>query len=164
MELVAASYLLGSIGLASGGAVTDGLLRLTGRPLLARRLVLGVSLGVAAVCVGFAGRVASMREAVALMAVSIFFLYLTGAVYWAIIQDTVARKNVGSVGGFVHLLSNLAGVIGPALTGFIVQATHGSYQGAFLLAGAVAVSGALCSIIWIRPPRDHGPSNRVQAV
>ncbi|MCY0389580.1 MFS transporter [Robbsia sp. Bb-Pol-6] len=157
-------WLLGSVGLASGGVVTDLLLRLTGKPLLARRLVISVSLGVAAVCVGFAGRVASMSGAVALMAVSIFFLYLTGAVYWAIIQDTVARKNVGGVGGFVHLLSNLAGVIGPALTGFIVQATHGSYKSAFLLAGAVAVSGALCSIIWIRPPRIGGQANGVQAV
>jgi len=146
-------WVLGSIGLAAGGFVTDLILRITGKPLLARRIVLSVCLGVAAVCVGFAGRVESMEGAVALMSVSIFFLYVTGAVYWAVIQDTVRRENVGGVGGFVHLLANLAGVIGPAVTGFIVQATHGAYGSAFVLAGAVAVLGALCSLIWIREPR-----------
>ena len=146
-------WVLGSIGLAAGGFITDMILRITGKPLLARRIVLSVCLGVAAVCVGFAGRVESMEGAVALMSVSIFFLYVTGAVYWAVIQDTVRRENVGGVGGFVHLLANLAGVIGPAVTGFIVQATHGAYGSAFVLAGAVAVLGALCSLIWIREPR-----------
>ncbi|SOE95909.1 MFS transporter, ACS family, hexuronate transporter [Burkholderia sp. D7] len=155
-------WVLGSIGLAAGGFVTDMILRITGKPLLARRIVLSVCLGVAAVCVGFAGRVESMEGAVALMSVSIFFLYVTGAVYWAVIQDTVRRENVGGVGGFVHLLANLAGVIGPAVTGFIVQATHGAYGSAFVLAGAVAVLGALCSLIWIREPRgDRLKARRV---
>jgi sugar phosphate permease len=148
-------WVLGSIGLAAGGFITDFILRLTGKPLMSRRIVLSVCLGIAAVCVGFAGRVASMQGAVALMSVSIFFLYVTGSVYWAVIQDTVRRENVGGVGGFVHLLANLAGVIGPAVTGFIVQATHGHYGSAFVLAGAIAVLGALCALVFIREPRTQ---------
>lgn len=146
-------WLLGSIGLAAGGFISDFILRLTGRPLLSRKLVLGTCLGAAAVCVALAGRVASTQSAVALMSVSIFFLYVTGAVYWAVIQDTVPREHVGGVGGFVHLLANLAGVIGPAVTGFIVEATHGAYGSAFVLAGVIAVLGAVCSLVWIREPR-----------
>ncbi|RDK03148.1 MFS transporter [Paraburkholderia lacunae] len=146
-------WVLGSIGLAAGGFISDFILRLTGKPLLSRKLVLGTCLGAAAVCVALAGRVASVQGAVALMSVSIFFLYVTGAVYWAVIQDTVPREHVGGVGGFVHLLANLAGVIGPAVTGFIVEATHGTYGSAFVLAGAVAVLGAACSLVWIREPR-----------
>ncbi|MDE1007761.1 MFS transporter [Paraburkholderia agricolaris] len=146
-------WLLGSIGLAAGGFISDFILRLTGKPLLSRKLVLGSCLGAAAVCVALAGRVASTQSAVALMSVSIFFLYVTGAVYWAVIQDTVPREHVGGVGGFVHLLANLAGVIGPAVTGFIVEATHGNYTSAFVLAGAIAVLGAVCSLVWIREPR-----------
>jgi MFS transporter, ACS family, hexuronate transporter len=65
----------------------------------------------------------------------------------------VPREHVGGAGGFVHLLANLAGVIGPAVTGFIVEATHGAYGSAFVLAGAIAVLGALCSLVWIREPR-----------
>lgn len=146
-------WLLGSVGLAAGGFVSDGLLRMTGKPLLSRKIVLAVCLGAAAVCVALAGRVASTESAVALMSVSIFFLYVTGSVYWAVIQDTVPREHVGGVGGFVHLLANLAGVIGPAVTGFIVQAKHGAYGSAFVLAGAISVLGALCSLVWIREPR-----------
>ncbi|MFT4068480.1 MFS transporter [Paraburkholderia sp.] len=146
-------WLLGSVGLAAGGFISDFILRITGKPLLSRKLVLGTCLGAAAVCVALAGRVASTQGAVALMSVSIFFLYVTGAVYWAVIQDTVPREHVGGVGGFVHLLANLAGVIGPAVTGFIVEATHGTYGSAFVLAGAVAVLGALCSFVWVREPR-----------
>ncbi|MDR6449358.1 MFS transporter [Paraburkholderia sp. 22099] len=146
-------WVLGSVGLASGGFISDFILRLTGKPLLSRKLVLSTCLGAAAVCVALAGRVASTQSAVALMSVSIFFLYVTGAVYWAVIQDTVPREHVGGAGGFVHLLANLAGVIGPAVTGFIVEATHGAYGSAFVLAGAIAVLGALCSLVWIREPR-----------
>ncbi|MFM0187479.1 MFS transporter [Paraburkholderia nemoris] len=146
-------WLLGSIGLAAGGFISDFILRLTGKPLLSRKIVLSSCLGAAAVCVALAGRVASTESAVALMSVSIFFLYVTGAVYWAVIQDTVPREHVGGAGGFVHLLANLAGVIGPAVTGFIVEATHGNYASAFVLAGAIAVLGALCSLVWIREPR-----------
>ncbi|KAA1013100.1 MFS transporter [Paraburkholderia panacisoli] len=146
-------WVLGSIGLAAGGFISDLILRLTGKPLLSRKIVLGTCLGAAAVCVALAGRVASTQGAVALMSVSIFFLYVTGAVYWAVIQDTVPREHVGGVGGFVHLLANLAGVIGPAVTGFIVEATHGAYGSAFVLAGAIAVLGAVCSLVWIREPR-----------
>ena len=56
---------------------------------------------------------------------------------WAIIQDTVRGENIGGVGGFVHAVANCAGIIGPAVTGFIVQATgtsvdHGT---AFDIAG-----------------------------
>jgi hypothetical protein len=71
------------------------------------------------------------------MSDAVFFLYLTGSTYWAIIQDTVRGENIGGVGGFVHAVANCAGIIGPAMTGFIVQAT-GAFTSAFVLAGAIA--------------------------
>lgn len=88
-------WLLGSVGLAAGGFVSDGLLRMTGKPLLSRKIVLAVCLGAAAVCVALAGRVASTESAVALMSVSIFFLYVTGSVYWAVIR-TPCRVNTSA--------------------------------------------------------------------
>jgi len=41
-----------------------------------------------------------LAAVVALMAVSVFFMYLTANTYWAIILDTVEPGRVGSVGGF----------------------------------------------------------------
>lgn len=60
------------------------------------------------------------------------------------------KNNVGSVGGFMHFLANTAGIIGPALTGFIVDQT-GTFSGAFLLAGGLAVFASLAVIRFVRP-------------
>ncbi|OWJ64711.1 MFS transporter [Inquilinus limosus] len=149
-------WLLGFVGLALGGFLSDRLFRMTGRALFSRKLVLIGGLGLAAVGVALAGDVSDVVSAVALMSVSIFGLYLTGAIYWAVIQDVVRGENVGGVGGFIHFLANLAGIIGPSVTGFIIQATGGVYTSAFVLAGGLAVLGALASLIFIREPRGAG--------
>jgi ACS family hexuronate transporter-like MFS transporter len=106
---------------------------------------------VAALCIGLAGSVASAGGAVALMAVSVFFMYLTGNTYWAVILDTVDEARVGGVSGFVHFIANCGGIVAPLVTGFIVQAT-GSFVSAFLLTGAIAVLGALAVAVFVRPP------------
>lgn len=145
-------WLLGFVGLAGGGFVADRLYRITGNAVLSRKLLLVVSLLAAAVCVALAGMVSTVEAAVALMAVSVFFMYLTGNTYWAIILDTVERDRVGGVGGFVHLIANTAGIVAPSVTGFMVQATGGSYAGAFVLAGGIAVLGALSVAVFVRAP------------
>jgi MFS transporter, ACS family, hexuronate transporter len=144
-------WLLGFIGLAGGGMVCDAIYRLTGNALLSRKLVLVSGLLIAAVCVALAGTVTSVESAVALMTVSVFFMYLTGNTYWAIILDTVDKNRVGGVGGFVHLIANLAGIVAPAATGYMVQAS-GSFTSAFVLTGAIAVLGALSVIVFVRRP------------
>ena len=145
-------WLLGFIGLAAGGSVSDAIFRITGNAVRARKLVLVVALLIAAICVALAGSVDTVEAAVALMAVSVFFMYLTGNTYWAIILDTVEKDRVGGVGGFVHLIANTAGIVAPSVTGFMVQATGGSYAGAFALAGGIAVLGALSVAIFVRAP------------
>ena len=110
-------WALGSIGVVSGGFLTDAIFRRTGNAVFARKLVLVTCLLIAAVCVALAGLVASVEAAVLLMAVSVFFMYLTGNTYWAIILDTVEPARIGGVGGFVHLIANIAGIIAPSVTG-----------------------------------------------
>jgi MFS transporter, ACS family, hexuronate transporter len=148
-------WLLGFVGLAAGGSVSDAIFRITGNAVRARKLVLVVALLIAAVCVALAGSVETVQAAVALMAVSVFFMYLTGNTYWAIILDTVDKDRVGGVGGFVHLIANTAGIVAPSVTGFMVQATGGSYAGAFGLAGAIAVLGALSVAVFVRAPASE---------
>jgi ACS family hexuronate transporter-like MFS transporter len=144
-------WVLGFIGLAAGGPLCDLLFRLTGNPLRARKIVLVTCLIVAALCIGFAGSVESVSGAVTLMAVSVFFMYLTGNTYWAVILDTVDEARVGGVSGFVHFIANCGGIVAPLVTGFIVQAT-GSFVSAFLLTGAIAILGGLGVAVFVRPP------------
>lgn len=60
-------------------------------------MVLVGGLLIAAVCVALAGSVNTVPAAVALMAVSFFFMYPTGNTYWAIILDTADRGGVGGI-------------------------------------------------------------------
>lgn len=143
-------WVLGFFGLALGGAVSDFVLRRTGRPLFARKVVLATCLMIAALSVILAGLVSTVVSAVALMGSAVFFLYVTGSCYWAILQDTVQKENIGGVGGFVHMIANCSGIIGPLVTGYLVQST-GVFTSAFILAGAIALAGVLCVLIFVRP-------------
>jgi ACS family hexuronate transporter-like MFS transporter len=144
-------WLLGFIGVAAGGPLCDLIFRTTGNPILARKLVLVVCLLVAAVCIALAGSVDTVTAAVGLMSVSVFFMYLTGNTYWAIILDTIEQNRVGGVSGFVHFVANCGGIVAPLVTGFIVQAT-GSFYAAFLLTGGIAVLGAFGVAVFVRAP------------
>ncbi|MMZ63363.1 Hexuronate transporter [compost metagenome] len=145
-------WVLGFIGLAAGGFVSDYVLKKFANKgvLFSRKVILVSCLFVSAVCIGFAGLVSTTVSAVTLVALSVFFLYLTGAIYWAIIQDVVDQNNVGSVGGFMHFLANTAGIIGPTLTGFLVD-TSGTFTPAFILAGGLAIFASLAVVRFVRP-------------
>ncbi|MCA3779366.1 MAG: MFS transporter [Burkholderia sp.] len=145
-------WLVGTVGLACGGAISDGLYRLTGNLLLSRRIVLVTCLLGAGACVAIAGAVQSTQGAVVLMSISLFFLYVTGAIYWAIVQDVVHPARVGGVSGFLHCMGSLSGVIGPAVTGLIVERS-GSFASAFVLAGAIALVGAMLAGVFVRNAR-----------
>ncbi|QWA13021.1 MFS transporter [Sodalis ligni] len=148
-------WIVGFVGLALGGWISDRIFQLTGRLLLSRKIVLVVSLFAAAICVALAGMVSSVVPAVVLMSVSIFFLYITGAIYWAIIQDVVHKSRVGGASGFIHLIGSVSGIVGPVATGYIVQHT-GKFDSAFVLAGVVAALGALLVLVVIKPPKHQG--------
>lgn len=145
-------WLVGTVGLAMGGAISDAIFRWTGKLMLSRKIVLVTCLFATGVCVAVAGSVQTAVSAIALMSVALFLLYVTGALYWAIVQDVVHPDKVGSVSGCMHCVGSLSGVIGPAVTGFLVERS-GSFATAFILAGVVALAGAALAGIFIRDPR-----------
>lgn len=149
-------WLFGTVGLTASGLVCDAISRALGDLLRARKLVLVLSLVAAAVCITFAGLADTLAWAVTFMGSAVLFIYLTGATYWALIQELVQSEHVGAAGGFVHLIANCAGIIGPAVTGFIVRGT-GLFTSAFLLAGAVALAGAVCVAVLV--PRSSSISS-----
>lgn len=147
-------WVVGFLGLALGGFVSDKILKITGRILFSRKLILVSCLLASAICVGLSGVVTNIVPAVALMSVSIFFLYVTGSIYWAIIQDVVHASKVGSVSGFIHLVGSISGIIGPIITGFIVQHT-GKFDSAFILAGVIAAIGSLLVFLVIKDTKKE---------
>lgn len=144
-------WVIGFIGLASGGFLCDLIYRITGRALFARKVVLVGSMVVAAVAVALAGLVSDITGAVALTALAVFAMYLSCNTYYAIILDMVDRRRVGGTTGFVHMIANCAGIVAPVVTGYIVQWT-GSFAAAFVLTGAVALTGAIAVAVFVRSP------------
>lgn len=49
----------------------------------------------------------------------------------------------------MHLLSNLAGIMSPAVTGFIIQ-YGGGYHSAFILASILAVGGMIALFLLVK--------------
>ncbi|MGY4476308.1 MFS transporter [Bradyrhizobium sp. USDA 3364] len=144
-------WALGFVGLASGGFVCDALGRQLGDQVAARKLVMVVCLLIAAVAVALAGMATSLEAVIALIAIAVFFMYLSGSTYWAIILGLVESGRVGGVAGFVHLIANTAGIVAPIVTGVLVERT-GSFASAFVLAGGLAIVGALLVAVLVRGP------------
>lgn len=145
-------WVVGFIGMTLGGVLSDFVLRKTGKPVLARKLVMVSCLGCAALCVGLSGSVTTLYAAVGLMSMALFLLYTAGPSYWSVVLDNVDKNSVGSVTGFLHLCGSLAGMVGPVVTGFIVQQT-GKFDSAFLMAGCVSLTGAVVVFFLLREPR-----------
>jgi ACS family hexuronate transporter-like MFS transporter len=150
-------WTVGFIGMALGGFVSDFIFRRTGNLLFSRKIIIVVSLAIAAVAVAVAGVVTSIVPAVTAMTIAVFFMYLTASAYWTTILSVVEKRYVGSVSGFVHLVANLAGIVAPAMTGYLIQWT-GVYKSAFLLAGAIAIIGALLVLVFVRTGQKPAPA------
>lgn len=142
-------WLAGFAGLVVGGFLTDWIAQRTGKPAATRKWIIVVCLLGAAILFTPAGIVGSAKSAVALTAVVVFLLYITTAQYWAIVADVVPSSRYGGVVGAVHLIANLAGIVAPAFTGYIVDAT-GSWTLTFGIAAAISAASALVMAIFGR--------------
>jgi len=146
-------WALGASGYVFGGTFSDYLVKKRGDAISARRIVIAATLMGAAISIGLCGLATTTTSAVALMSIGILCLHMANPCFWATIQDSVAPNRVGGVGGFVHSISNSAGIFAPAITGLIVQRTN-QFTSAFLLAGGLAVVASVLVAIFAKPIRE----------
>ena len=93
----------------------------------------------------------SAVSAVALIALAVMLLTCSVQSCWATIHEIVPETRVGAVSGFIHLLSNISGIIGPTATGFAVQ-YFGGYSSAFVIASALAIAGVVAMTMCVKRP------------
>lgn len=134
----------GVIGDTLGGVVSDTVYKRTGNLKLARRLMLVLGLGGAIVFVVPAIYTQTALTAVLLLAASFFFLELTNAVLWTLPID-IAGRYAGTAGGMMNTGFGIAGMISPAVFGFLIDRT-GSYELPFLISAGLLGVGVLCSL------------------
>jgi ACS family hexuronate transporter-like MFS transporter len=142
-------WLLGAIGSVAGGVLADWLLRASGRPVFSRKIMVTCGLAIAAAALLLTTQTTSLTAVVALIAIANITLHATPGSTWVLLQELVPPSRLGVVSGYVSGLANLSGIIGPAITGFIIQ-YGGGYGSSFVLAGLVAICSAIAVMCFVR--------------
>jgi ACS family D-galactonate transporter-like MFS transporter len=136
-------FIAASVGVMFGGWLSDSLLRRGKSANVARKLPIITGLLLASTIV-LANYVKSDTVVIAIMSVA-FFAQGMAALGWTLVSDIAPEGLLGLTGGIFNFAANLAGIVTPLVIGFIVAAT-GSFVGALVFIGVVALIGALSYI------------------
>ena len=124
-------------GWASDKVYSKGWLSLTAtrKTFLAGGLLL-------ASCIGLAAFAESAITAIALLCIAKSGTTVAASQVWALPSDVAPRNMTSVVAGLQNSVSNMGGVVGPIVTGAILQAT-GSFTMALLLSAMLLLAGIL---------------------
>ncbi|BAO90440.1 MFS transporter [Caballeronia cordobensis] len=145
-------WICGAIGYFGGGLIGDWIYRRMDDPVKARKLVATIPLALSGVAVLSITSATSLTAAVGLIAAALLFLTGSCQAIWAIQHEILPLHRQGGVGGFIHFLSNLSGIIGPALTGFLIQ-YFGGYHSAFLFGALIDFTGVIAMVLFVHNRR-----------
>ena len=136
-------FIAASVGVLSGGWISDTIIKKTGSATLGRKLPILGGLLLASTIVG-ANYVDSNESVIAIMSLAFFGQGMVN-LGWTLITDVAPKNLIGLTGGVFNLCANLAGIVTPLVIGVIVGST-GSFFGALAYIAVVAVIGALSYI------------------
>jgi MFS transporter, ACS family, D-galactonate transporter len=132
-------FLLMSVSIILSGMLSDYLIRRGYEEVRIRKLFVVTGLAVGCFIVP-AGMVADKMTAVWLLTISLCGLGICSPNTWTLTQAVCEKKIVGTVAGIQNFGGNLGGILAPALTGFIAQAT-GSFALSFAVIGVMLLLG-----------------------
>jgi MFS family permease len=141
----------GFVGLISGGALSDRLLRTGWSPQFARARLSGIGVALSLPFLLGAALVPSATTCVLLLL--LFYLLFASAIAG---YTTVALEFnphvAGSIFGMINTLGSFAGIFGPMTAGFMLSQSGGNWTLPFFVATAVgAVCAAILFVVPIRP-------------
>ncbi|MCF8566545.1 MFS transporter [Alicyclobacillus tolerans] len=154
--------LAGLVGELVAGWFSD-YLYIKGFSLTAARKINLVGGMLLATSIAFAGLVNSAAWSIVLLSVSYVGLEFAAAAIWSLPGDIAPKNMTSVVGGVQNFVSNIGGILGPIITGFIVATTH-SFVPALIVSGAATLIGAatylfgLGKIEPINPMKQNGTS------
>jgi MFS family permease len=142
-------YLFAAAGATSAGWLSDHMIARGGSPTVVRKAAAGATLGVAGILFGlaaFTGRIPS----IALIYGAMVCFGASSSNIFAISQRLAGPLAAGRWVGFQNAFGNLAGIVVPVVTGFLVGRT-GHFFWAFLVITVVALFGAACMYFMMGP-------------
>ena len=143
------AYLLGACFCTLAGWLSDRWITSGATPSLARKTFTGGGLAFAGIFVGLTV-VGGPIYSVAALILGVIFFGVWASNVWAITQTLAGPQAAGRWTGFQNFFGSLAGVVAPALTGFVLDRT-GHFYWAFAILTAVALTGMLSWIFLIGP-------------
>lgn len=144
-------WLVGAVFLKAGGILSDYLYKKTGRSRWARSHLIWVSQLLAAVCFVILSFTNSLGLSIFFLSLGLGFGLMPQPAFFSINID-VAKERAGSAQGVTSGCLSLAGIIAPALTGWLIDLT-GNFQGAFLLLAGMTVVAVITVILFHHPDR-----------
>src|SRR5258705_13806754 len=153
--LSAVPWACGGIGYFGGGLLADAYFKRVNNKLLARKVSATVPLALSGLALLGVSMVDSVTPAVILVACAVMFLTASSQACWAVMHELVPGRHLGGVSGFVHLMSNISGIVGPTMMGLAVQYL-GGYSSGFMLGAAGGLVGVLAMLLVICPPAAGG--------
>jgi MFS family permease len=155
MVFVAAiPWACGFIGYLGGGFVCDYVYNKMNDKLAARKLAIVVPLGVSAIALILLIFSTTAAGAVTLLALAVAMLTMASQGCWATFREVVPEQRLGGVSGYIHMLSQIAGVIGPTITGIGVQYFH-SYNSTFWIVAILSIAAILAVWVFVRWPAQQ---------
>jgi MFS family permease len=154
------AYLLGACSSTFSGWLSDRWIMSGGTPTRVRKTFTGGGLILAGTFLALAA-VTGPRTCLVMLVLGVISFGVTASNIWAITQTLAGPQAAGRWTGFQNFIGNLAGVVAPALTGFVVGRT-GHFYWAFAIFLAVTVMGTLSwvylvgpveQVVWHRKPQ-----------
>jgi len=146
-------YLCYSAGSLIFGWLSDLWIAAGGSPTLVRKTFAGVGAGSA----GLLLLGCALAEPLVLVILLLLLAFgaggMCGSNIWAITQTIAGPKMAGRWTGLQNFMGNLAGIIAPAATGFVVELT-GHFIMAFVIMAVVAMLAALSYFFVIGPVKE----------
>lgn len=137
-------WLFGAAAFVCGGWATDAIALRTGNRKLARCGMGVFGLTMSALAMAGVPLVADKVAAALLIALALFFQFLTTPSVWAACLD-IGRRNAGVVTGAVNTAGNLAGTLAPIIFGYILE-KWGSWTIPFYVAASFLLVGV---VMWL---------------
>lgn len=147
-----APWAAGVIGAILGGVIVDKLFIRTAK-VRSRFIFMSIALLLAGASLIPVFVFPVLVVALTFISLGVGFGFLTGGTWWVAAIDA-APDQPASAAGFADAAFALAGLIAPAIMGFIVDAT-GSYSSGFILMAALAILGALGMLTFSKERRGR---------
>ncbi len=145
-------WLVGAIFLKAGGIISDALYKKTGNGRMARSYLIWVSQLIAGICFILLSYTSTLSMSLIFLSLGLGFGLMSQPAFFSVNID-IAKERAGTSQGVSTSCLSLAGIIAPALTGWLIDTT-GGYQGAFLLLAGIMGMAVLTVILFHHPDRN----------